>query len=80
MRRLVCTLVSASGQAPFTAPAEGFCHLLCAEGSCVALQGGTRLDLPAGAGLFLSPGEETVLEGQGLLLAVSPGEGAAQGG
>lgn len=67
------------GRAPFSAPADSFCHILCAEGSCTAAGEGARLSLPAGAGLFLSPGEAISLEGRGLLLAVSPGSGGQPG-
>ena len=65
--------VRLSGQAVLQAPADSFCHLLCTEGSAAAVQGGTRLSLPAGAGLFLMPRECASLEGEAVLLEVFPG-------
>lgn len=62
-----------SGRARFTAPSDGFCHLLCVEGAAAAAQAEETLSLPAGAGLFLPAGAEISLEGEAVLLAVSPG-------
>ena len=63
-----------AGQARVSASAGGFCHLLCTEGACSAFQGGESLGLAAGTGLFLTAGEEIALEGEAVLLAVSPGK------
>lgn len=68
MRELTFTTAAAYG-----APEDSFCHLICVEGGITAVQGETRLSLPAGAGLFLNAGESVDLQGEGRLLAVSAG-------
>lgn len=62
-----------AGQSGFAAPAERFCHLLCVDGAAAAEGCGVALPLPAGAGLFLSPGEHITLRGRAAVLAVCPG-------
>lgn len=62
-----------AGDAPYSAPADSFCHLICVAGEAAAEQGETRAVLPAGASLFLNAGETVTLRGSGRLLAVSAG-------
>lgn len=59
--------------ASYGAERDDFCHLLCVEGEVLAEKGEETLSLPAGAGLFLSAGEDVELQGDGRLLAVSGG-------
>lgn len=62
-----------SGRACFGAGADHFCHLMCVEGAYTAARPQEALSLTAGAGLFLTAGEDVCLEGEAVLLAVFPG-------
>lgn len=66
--------MSLDGEADLCAPADSFCHALCAEGSLIAKQAGETHLLQKGDGAFLSAGERVFLEGRATLLTTQRGK------
>lgn len=70
-------LLSLDGTATLDAAPDGFLHLLCVDGAAEAADGGERLPLPKGAGLFACAMERVQLQGCARVLCVSRGIPAA---